>query len=54
METDPKKLREPRLKQPHVTSEEFWQQFKKVGEDASRYAQMEKQKHSETGRVRED
>ena len=54
METDPKKLRELRLNQPHMTSEEFWQQFKKVQEDASRYAEMAKQKHSETGRVRED
>ena len=54
METDPKKLRELRLNQPHMTSEEFWKQFDKVQEDASRYAGTAKQKCSETGRVRED
>ena len=54
METDPKKLRELRLNQPHMTSEEFWKQFVQVQKDASRYAEMEKQKRSETGRVRED
>ncbi len=54
METDPEKLRELRLNQPHMTSEEAWQQFKQVQEDALRYAEMAKQPSSETGRVRED
>ena len=54
METDPKKLRELRLNQPHMSSEEFWKQFEQVQKDASRYAEMPKQKHSESGRVREE
>jgi hypothetical protein len=54
METDPNKLRELRLNQPHMTSEEAWEQFKQVQEEASRYAETAKQPRSETGRVRED
>ncbi len=48
------KLREKRLNQPPQTSEEFWEQFRKVQQEASRMYEMQKPKDSETGRVRED
>ena len=54
METDPAKLRELRLNQPPMTSEEWQAQFKQVQEDALRYAEMAKQQRSESSRVRED
>jgi hypothetical protein len=54
METDPKKLREVRLNQPHMSSEEARLQFERVQAEASRYAEMAKRERSESGRVRED
>ncbi|MEA3213262.1 MAG: hypothetical protein QOE70_6319 [Chthoniobacter sp.] len=54
METDPKKLRELRLNQPPMTSEEFWEQFKRMQEAASHNEEMARQPRSETPRVRED
>ena len=54
METDPKKILEKRLKMPRTTSAEFRQQFERVQRDALRFYEMEKQKRSETSRVRED
>lgn len=54
METDPKKLLAIRLSQPHMTSEEFWAQFKRVQEAALRYEETARHERSETGRVRED
>ncbi len=54
METDPQKLREIRLKQPHMSSEEARQQFERVQAAASRYEEMARQERFETGRVRED
>jgi hypothetical protein len=54
METDPNKIRELRLKMPRMTSEESREQFERVQRDALRFYEMEKQKRSESSRVRED
>lgn len=54
METDPKKLRELRLQMPRMTSAEFREQFERNQRDASRMLEIERQKRSETLRVRED
>ena len=53
METDPKKLRELRLKMPRMTSAEVRAQFERNQRDASRMLEIEKQKRSEPSRVRE-
>ncbi|MEO7317985.1 MAG: hypothetical protein ABIZ56_03240 [Chthoniobacteraceae bacterium] len=54
METDPKKIRELRLKMPRMTSAEFWAQFERNQRDASRMLEIEKQKRSASSRVREN
>ena len=54
METDPKKIRELRLKMPRMTSAEARAQFEKVQQDASRMLEIERQKRSASLRVREN
>ena len=54
METDPKKLRELRLKMPRMTSEEMREQFERNQRDASRMLEIEKQKRSGSLRLRKD
>lgn len=54
METDPEKIRQLRLNMPRQTSEEVWKQFEEVQREALRLYEIEKQKSSETWRVRED
>ena len=54
METDPKKLRELRLKQRRLTSAEFRAQFERVQQEALRNEETARQRRSETLRVRED
>ena len=54
METDPKKLRELRLKMPRMTSEEMREQFERNQRDASRMLEIAKQKRSEPSPVRKD
>ena len=53
METDPKKLRELRLKMSRMTSAEVREQFERNQRDASRMLEFAKQKRSEPPRVRE-
>ena len=52
METDPKKLRQLRLNQPHMTSAEFYAQMERSLRAASRNAPPVKRASSANGRKR--
>ena len=52
METDPKKLRQLRLNQPHMTSAEVYAQMERSLRAASRGAQPVKRAPSASGRKR--
>ena len=52
METDPKKLRQLRLNQPHMSSVEFYQQMDRSLRAASRSGQPQKRTPSAIGRKR--
>jgi hypothetical protein len=52
METDPKKLRELRLHQPHMTSAEAYAQMERSLQAASRRSQPTKPAPSASGRKR--
>ena len=53
MKTDPRKIRELRLKMPRMTSAEAREHFERNQQDASRMAEIERQKSSGSLRVRE-
>ncbi len=52
METDPKKLRQLRLNQPHMTSEQAYAQMERSLKAASQPAQPTKPARSGSGRKR--
>ena len=52
METDPKKLRQLRLNQPHMTSAEAYAQMERSLRAASRHAPPQKLAPSTAGRKR--